>query len=251
MIGKKPFSYTNKNKTISKRKFSIFYFLKFLIVISVLSGFIVVTQIPKANANEEYAIVNNEKSLESSKDSSIYMPVTAEPTAQIVTPNKTSKKIPAIKKELDTVKRPLEQEVRAKINPVSDKILTPKTQKMIWPVINGKGVFMRGLFPGHNGIDIADKSSPFLVSSSDGIVTHTGLEKYGAGESIRIQYDNGYRALYAHTRGNYMVREGDVVKQGQILANMGRSGTATGLHLHYELIDPNGNIVNPLKLLVK
>ena len=56
------------------------------------------------------------------------------------------------------------------------------------------------------------------------------------GEYVVINHGDGYVTLYAHMqRGSRTVKEGDIVKQGQVLGKVGMTGSATGNHLHLEL----------------
>ena len=58
-----------------------------------------------------------------------------------------------------------------------------------------------------------------------------------------IKHDNGYQTFYAHFK-SVKVKKGQVVKKGQILGEMGRTGWADGIHLHFE-IEKNGKIIDP------
>jgi len=64
---------------------------------------------------------------------------------------------------------------------------------------------------------------------------------------VVVDHANGYQTLYAHL-SSISVTKGQTVSQGQVLGKGGRTGYATGNHLHYE-VHLNGNIVNPLSYL--
>lgn len=123
--------------------------------------------------------------------------------------------------------------------------------RFIWPVMNNRGEISRGLFPGHNGVDIWDNGAPFLVAIADGVVTSTGWENYGGGYVVRVKFNNGFSAQYAHSQGNFQVQKNQAVKQGQPLVSMGSTGNSTGMHVHIELYDPQGRVVNGLQYFRK
>jgi hypothetical protein len=68
----------------------------------------------------------------------------------------------------------------------------------------------------------------------------------GYGNYVLIEHSDGYSTLYGHMlRGTITVSTGDTVEQGQVIGKMGTSGSSTGIHLHFEVRDPNGNKVDP------
>ena len=64
--------------------------------------------------------------------------------------------------------------------------------------------------------------------------------------SVKIDFGNGYIATYMHL-SDVKVNKGDKVEKGQVIGIMGRTGSATGIHLHFQ-VEKNGNHVNPLNL---
>lgn len=68
------------------------------------------------------------------------------------------------------------------------------------------------------------------------------------GKYIKYKVDNDYTVLYAHC-SEILIKEGDLVKQGQILAKSGNTGMSTGPHLHYSIWH-KGELLNP-KLFLK
>lgn len=99
----------------------------------------------------------------------------------------------------------------------------------------------------HCGIDIAAGYCDPVWAADGGVVIFSGWES-GYGNLIKIQHDNGDITYYAHNTKN-LVKEGDVVAQGQQIAQMGETGIATGIHVHFELRPDGGDPVNPLKYL--
>ena len=63
------------------------------------------------------------------------------------------------------------------------------------------------------------------------------------GPDVQIDHGNGYETMYAHDQ-KLLVKEGDVVKKGQIIALSGTSGRSTGPHVHFE-VHKNGRVVDP------
>jgi len=92
----------------------------------------------------------------------------------------------------------------------------------------------------HKGIDIAHKLESDIFSLAAGTVTFSG-KKYGYGNVVIIDHLNGYTTKYAHNNRN-LVKKGDVVKKGQLIAKMGSTGHSTGPHVHLEVLKNNKNI---------
>ena len=84
----------------------------------------------------------------------------------------------------------------------------------------------------HTGTDIAAVTGTKIVSATDGAVVYAG-NKGDFGKHIKIQV-NDVIVLYAHCNKLY-VKEGDPVKQGQEIAEVGSTGNTTGPHLHFEV----------------
>ena len=100
----------------------------------------------------------------------------------------------------------------------------------------------------HNGLDIGNKTGTPIYAVADGKISSTGQQKY-FGKFIGITHKFGYKTNYAHLHKIY-VKEGDEVKRGQIIAEMGNSGRSTGSHLHFEVLRYN-KYRNPYKYLNK
>ena len=98
----------------------------------------------------------------------------------------------------------------------------------------------------HKGVDIAHKMETDILSLAAGKITFSG-KKYGYGNLVIIDHLNGYTTKYAHNNRN-LVKTGDVVKKGQLIAKMGSTGHSTGPHIHLEVLKNNKNI-NPNKFI--
>jgi murein DD-endopeptidase MepM/ murein hydrolase activator NlpD len=95
----------------------------------------------------------------------------------------------------------------------------------------------------HQGIDFATGRTGIDIKAvASGIVTFAD-EKQGYGLMVKVNHGNGYETLYAHDE-KLLVKPGDIVKKGQIIALSGNSGRSTGPHVHFE-VHKNGRVVDP------
>jgi len=100
----------------------------------------------------------------------------------------------------------------------------------------------------HYGLDFANKTGTPIYATADGVVSEVGRLKL-FGKYIKITHKFGYTTRYAHLNKSN-VKKGDVVKRGEIIAEMGNTGRSTGSHLHYEVLRYNKKR-NPYKYLNK
>lgn len=94
----------------------------------------------------------------------------------------------------------------------------------------------------HNGIDIAATHGSEIHTIASGFVTFSG-RKGGYGNVIDINHSDSLKSRYAHL-DTIEVKKGEVVRKGDIIATMGKTGRATGSHLHLEVWEKNSP-VNP------
>ncbi|MBQ8995582.1 MAG: peptidoglycan DD-metalloendopeptidase family protein [Oscillospiraceae bacterium] len=113
-----------------------------------------------------------------------------------------------------------------------------------FPVGEPYGGIVRGYWPNqHRGYDIWGKQGTDILAVADGTVDIADEdEKYG--KYVVIKHSNGYQTLYAHC-DELLVQRGDIVQGGELIARMGSSGYSTGTHLHFELRDETGYIIDP------
>ena len=107
-----------------------------------------------------------------------------------------------------------------------------------WPVAGTMtspfGFRMRGWSPDfHNGVDVFAREGTPVNAMKNGTVVEAGSAS-GYGLVVIVQHGPNLRTLYAHL-SRIAVRTGDDVKGGQQIGNVGRTGNATGPHLHYEV----------------
>ena len=100
----------------------------------------------------------------------------------------------------------------------------------------------------HNGVDIAGVASKNIFAIQGGTVISAQPSGYngGAGKNVKIDHGNGYVSWYMHL-AKVGVKKGDHVEKGQVIGIMGRTGSATGIHLHLTVYK-NGDLMNPLLL---
>ena len=98
----------------------------------------------------------------------------------------------------------------------------------------------------HKGIDFTARAGTDVVAVAAGVVTWAGWDK-DYGKLIEVRHSDGYRTRYAHNR-EILVKPGDVLKKGQVIAHVGRTGRASGTHLHFEVLT-QGKLVDPLQYI--
>ncbi|MFZ1082248.1 MAG: M23 family metallopeptidase [Candidatus Kryptoniota bacterium] len=120
------------------------------------------------------------------------------------------------------------------IDPIRNGVITDGFGMRFHPILR-----MRIM---HEGIDIvADYGTP-VYATGDGTVSYVG-PRGGYGTAMEIDHSFGFATVYGHLSKS-LVREGQKVKRGQVVALSGNSGLSTGPHLHYEVIK-NGVHVDP------
>jgi lipoprotein NlpD len=102
--------------------------------------------------------------------------------------------------------------------------------------------------PTKQGIDVAGGSGQPVRAAADGVVVYSGSGLVGYGELIIVKHNEQWLSAYGHNRTR-LVNEGSLVKAGQQIAEMGRTGAARDM-LHFE-IRYNGKPVDPLQYLPK
>jgi len=87
-----------------------------------------------------------------------------------------------------------------------------------------------------------------IVAVASGVVTWAS-DRYGYGNLVEITHKNGLATRYGHA-DKILVKVGDVVKKGQVIAKMGSTGRSTGPHVHFEVL-MNGHQINPEKYVLR
>ncbi|MFT4179026.1 MAG: peptidoglycan DD-metalloendopeptidase family protein [Thermomonas sp.] len=102
--------------------------------------------------------------------------------------------------------------------------------------------------PTRQGIDIAGNAGQPVRAAADGVVVYSGSGLVGYGELVIVKHNEQWLSAYGHNRAR-LVNEGQLVKAGQQIAEIGRSGAARDM-LHFE-IRYNGKPVDPQQYLPK
>jgi murein DD-endopeptidase MepM/ murein hydrolase activator NlpD len=105
-----------------------------------------------------------------------------------------------------------------------------------WPV---KGRVIAGFGPKANGqqndgINLAVPEGTPVKAAEDGVVAYAGSELKGYGNLVLVRHANGYVTAYAHAK-ELLVKRGDTIKRGQVIANSGQTGNVDAPQLHFEI----------------
>jgi murein DD-endopeptidase MepM/ murein hydrolase activator NlpD len=117
--------------------------------------------------------------------------------------------------------------------PVRGKVITSYGAKT-----NGKA---------NDGINLAVPEGTPVKAAEDGVVAYSGNELKGYGNLVLVRHANGYVTAYAHA-SELLVKRGDTIKRGQIIAKSGQSGEVGSPQLHFE-IRKGSSPVDPLQFL--
>ena len=117
--------------------------------------------------------------------------------------------------------------------PVRGKVITAYGAKT-----NGKA---------NDGINLAVPEGTPVKAADDGVVAYSGNELKGYGNLVLIRHANGYVTAYAHA-SELLVKRGDTIKRGQVIAKSGQSGEVQSPQLHFE-IRKGSSPVDPLQFL--
>lgn len=98
----------------------------------------------------------------------------------------------------------------------------------------------------HYGVDVPAKRGTPVMASASGEVTFAGTQR-GFGKIVIVQHARGFQTYYAHL-SSISVRKGRQVDQGDMVGKIGKTGNATGYHLHFE-IRRNKRPLDPVKAL--
>lgn len=110
------------------------------------------------------------------------------------------------------------------------------TAGFAWPLREGQmsSIYGRRWGRAHQGIDLAAPLGTPVYAARDGVVLYADNVVRGYGNMVVISHAGDLLTAYAHT-SVLLVRRGDRVRQGQIIARVGQTGHATAPHLHFEV----------------
>jgi murein DD-endopeptidase MepM/ murein hydrolase activator NlpD len=132
-------------------------------------------------------------------------------------------------------------------------IRQPNTGQALWPVeapVSSEFGWRKDPIDGmqrfHNGLDLAAAEGSPVRAALPGRVVFSG-QRHGYGNVVIVEHEGDLKTTYAHNKRN-LVYEGDWIRGGSVIAEVGRSGRATGAHLHFE-IRRGPQALNPLEIL--
>jgi murein DD-endopeptidase MepM/ murein hydrolase activator NlpD len=134
-------------------------------------------------------------------------------------------------------------------NPVKAADATGALPTFRWPV-RGKVITSYGAKTNgkaNDGINLAVPEGTPIKAAEDGVVAYSGNELKGYGNLVLVRHSNGYVTAYAHA-SELLVKRGDTIKRGQIIAKSGQSGEVGSPQLHFE-IRKGSSPVDPLQFL--
>ncbi len=124
------------------------------------------------------------------------------------------------------------------VNPIKEGNITSKFGNRVSPITNKYSL--------HTGLDIATPENTEIFSAYDGVVEKAEYNEIN-GNYIVIKHSDNLKTTYNHCN-KLLVKEGETVRKGEVIALVGATGYATGNHLHFEVL-LNGKYVNPLYVL--
>lgn len=125
--------------------------------------------------------------------------------------------------------------------------IQPVANKDLSRVASGYGTRIDPIYGNlrmHNGMDFTAKTGTDVYATGDGVVTWADWRQ-GFGNCVIIDHGYGFETLYAHL-DEYVAKNGQNVKRGELIAKVGNTGKSTGPHLHYE-VHVKGRPDNPAK----
>lgn len=116
-----------------------------------------------------------------------------------------------------------------------------------FPVI-GSGTITRQFSEEHQGVDIAAEEGTVVVSLYDGTVEEVGKDDKD-GNYIIIKNEKGCTVKYSHLKDAPNVSKGNKVDLGEEIGKVGSTGESTGPHVHIEVTDEKGTLIDPMSII--
>jgi murein DD-endopeptidase MepM/ murein hydrolase activator NlpD len=175
---------------------------------------------------------------------------TAQPAAPLAAPaTKLAAATPDPQQKARLAQAAPTAEETAAENPVKAADATGALPTFRWPV-RGKVITSYGAKTNgksNDGINLAVPEGTPVKAAEDGVVAYSGNELKGYGNLVLVRHSNGYVTAYAHA-SELLVKRGDTIKRGQIIAKSGQSGEVGSPQLHFE-IRKGSSPVDPLQFL--
>lgn len=125
---------------------------------------------------------------------------------------------------------------------VGSSWMVPCSYKKLTSPFGFRDTGIAGASTYHQGVDLSANAGTPIVASRGGTVT-TATYSSSAGYYVTINHGDGFSSVYMHMT-NYIVSAGQTVNQGQTIGYVGKTGIASGNHLHFGILK-NGSYVNP------
>ncbi|CAN7539590.1 peptidoglycan DD-metalloendopeptidase family protein [Bradyrhizobium sp. LjRoot220] len=168
----------------------------------------------------------------------------AAPASKVVTPASQQQSARLAQSTISVEEKPAPEAAAVKPSEATGALPTFR-----WPV-RGKVITTYGAKTNgkaNDGINLAVPEGTPVKAAEDGVVAYSGNELKGYGNLVLVRHSNGYVTAYAHA-SELMVKRGDTIKRGQIIAKSGQSGEVGSPQLHFE-IRKGSSPVDPLQFL--
>lgn len=131
--------------------------------------------------------------------------------------------------------QPKEESGNEKLRHEPEGKIVVEKWRFVWPV-KGEVFSLFGVRNGkkHDGIDIAAPTGSPVFAAADGEVIYSDDGVRGYGNMVMLKHKDGFITIYAHNREN-LVKDGEMVKKGNVVARLGNTGHSSGPHLHFEV----------------
>jgi murein DD-endopeptidase MepM/ murein hydrolase activator NlpD len=192
---------------------------------------------PPRRTAEKIADKPAEKHAEKTIAAHVPPPAPKQETVAVVSPTKVAPVAPSAKPVQP------QQQVAVVSPPASAAVAVPEkptdnggAPSFRWPargrVISGAGAMTNG--QQNDGINLALPEGTPVHAAEDGVVAYAGSELKGYGNLVLVRHSNGFVTAYAHA-SEIMVKRGDQVRRGQVIAKSGQTGNVSSPQLHFEI----------------
>jgi murein DD-endopeptidase MepM/ murein hydrolase activator NlpD len=192
---------------------------------------------PSRRTAEKIAEKPAEKHAEKAIAAHVPPPAPKQETVAVVSPTKIAPVAPSAKPVQP------QQQVAVVSPPASAAVAVPEkptdnggAPSFRWPargrVISGAGAMTNG--QQNDGINLALPEGTPVHAAEDGVVAYAGSELKGYGNLVLVRHSNGFVTAYAHA-SEIMVKRGDQVRRGQVIAKSGQTGNVSSPQLHFEI----------------
>lgn len=121
------------------------------------------------------------------------------------------------------------------VKPLSGAKITSRFDKTRTNPVTGENLF-------HTGVDVVSDETDEIVATADGKVIFANYNGT-RGNTVKIEHADGNTSVYSHG-SKILVKDGDSVKAGDVIMTVGSTGMATGPHLHFEIINAQGEYID-------